>query len=156
MDPVGRKKGSVRQGQRDHRGREAEPGDRGLREEDASAPERSGSQDGGTDAERVVGCGGSGAKADRCERTAACNTRTSCYRRGLQTGVTMKMPKLRTLTFETAVIQGYKRLSEFGRRSDGDMYLAGLSVLRVKDITSRKMRGRERSSIKSICLRPKY
>lgn len=77
----------------------------------------------------------------------------------LQTGageVTMKMPQLRTLTFETAVIQGYERRREFGRRSDGDLYLAGLSVLRVKDITSRKLRGRERSSIKSICLRPKY
>ena len=82
--------------------------DRGRREEDASAPEKSGSQDGGTDAERVLGRAGSTCQGRALRGTEAHkDTRTACYRRRVADRSRQghhEMPKLRTLSFETAVI----------------------------------------------------
>jgi len=45
------------------------------------------------------------------------------------------MPKLRTLTFETAIIERYKRRESSIEEALIEMYLAGVSVRRVEDIT---------------------
>ena len=45
------------------------------------------------------------------------------------------MPKLRTLTFETAIIERYKRHKASIEEALVEMYLAGLSMRRVEDIT---------------------
>ena len=45
------------------------------------------------------------------------------------------MPKLQTLTFETAIIERYKRRESSVEEALIEMYLAGVSVRRVEDIT---------------------
>ena len=45
------------------------------------------------------------------------------------------MPKLRTLTFETAIIERYRRRESSVEEALIEMYLAGISVRRVEDIT---------------------
>ena len=45
------------------------------------------------------------------------------------------MPKLQTLTFETAIIEWYKRRESSVEEALIEMYLAGVSVRRVEDIT---------------------
>ena len=45
------------------------------------------------------------------------------------------MPKLRSLPFETAIIERYKRLETSVEEALIEMYLAGVSVRRVEDIT---------------------
>ena len=45
------------------------------------------------------------------------------------------MPKLRTLTFETAIIQRYQKREISVEEALVEMYLAGVSVRRVEDIT---------------------
>ena len=45
------------------------------------------------------------------------------------------MPKLRTRTFEIAIIERYKRREASIEESLIEMYLAGVSVRRVEDIT---------------------
>ena len=60
------------------------------------------------------------------------------YTRTLQTKageVDIKMPKLRTLPFETAIIERYKRRESSVEEALVEMYLAGVSVRRVEDIT---------------------
>ncbi len=47
----------------------------------------------------------------------------------------MKVPKLRSLPFETAIIERYKRLESSVEEALVEMYLAGVSVRRVEDIT---------------------
>ena len=49
--------------------------------------------------------------------------------------VNLKMPKLRTLTFETAIIQRYQKREISVEEALVEMYLAGVSVRRVEDIT---------------------
>lgn len=60
------------------------------------------------------------------------------YERHLQTKtreVTLKVPKLRTLPFETASIERYRRRESSVEEALVEMYLAGLSVRRVEDNT---------------------
>jgi transposase-like protein len=47
----------------------------------------------------------------------------------------LKVPKLRTTTFETAIIERYRRREASVEESLIQMYLAGVSVRRVEDIT---------------------
>jgi transposase-like protein len=47
----------------------------------------------------------------------------------------LKMPKLRTTTFETAIIERYRRREASVEEALIQMYLAGVSVRRVEDIT---------------------
>ena len=49
--------------------------------------------------------------------------------------MTLKVPKLRKLPFESAVIERYKRREITVEEALGEMYLAGVSVRRVEDIT---------------------
>src|ERR1700730_7384069 len=78
-------------------------------------------------------------RAERYERTEARkDTRAGSYQRHLQTKageVTLKVPKLRTLPFETAIIERYRRRESSLEEALVEMYLAGVSVRRVEDIT---------------------
>ena len=49
--------------------------------------------------------------------------------------VTLKVPKLRQHKFETAIIERYKRRESSVEKALIEMYLAGVSVRRVEDIT---------------------
>lgn len=77
--------------------------------------------------------------AERYERTEArTDTRAGHYQRKLQTRageVTLNMPKLRRQTFETAIIERYRRREVSVEEALIEMYLAGVSVRRVEDIT---------------------
>src|SRR3974377_1751695 len=78
-------------------------------------------------------------RAERYERTEARkDTRAGSYERHLQTKageVTLKVPKLRTLRFETGMIERYRRRESSVEEALVEMYLAGVSVRRVEDIT---------------------
>ncbi len=78
-------------------------------------------------------------QASRYERTEKRqDTRAGYYKRNLETKagpVQLQVPKLRTLTFETAIIERYKRRESSVEESLIEMYLAGVSVRRVEDIT---------------------
>jgi len=78
-------------------------------------------------------------QAQRYERTEARrDTRAGHYQRKLHTRageVNLKMPKLRKTTFETAIIERYKRRESSVEEALIEMYLAGVSVRRVEDIT---------------------
>ena len=78
-------------------------------------------------------------QASRYERTdARKDTRAGYYNRNLETkagNVKLKVPKLRTLTFETAIIERYQRRESSVEEALIEMYLAGISVRRVEDIT---------------------
>jgi putative transposase len=78
-------------------------------------------------------------RAERYERSEARrDTRAGSYQRHLQTKageVTLKVPKLRTLPFETAIIERYRRRESSVEEALVEMYLAGVSVRRVEDIT---------------------
>jgi transposase-like protein len=66
------------------------------------------------------------------------DTRAGSYDRHLQTKageVTLTMPKQRTLPFETAIIDRYRRRESSVEEALIEMYLAGVSVRRVEDIT---------------------
>jgi len=77
--------------------------------------------------------------AARYERTEARkDTRAGHYERSLHTKageVTLKVPKLREHKFETAIIERYKRRESSVEEALIEMYLAGVSVRRVEDIT---------------------
>lgn len=77
--------------------------------------------------------------ATRYERTEGRqDTRAGYYKRKLLTKageVELKMPKLRTLPFETAIIQRYQKREISVEEALVEMYLAGVSVRRVEDIT---------------------
>ena len=49
--------------------------------------------------------------------------------------VNLKMPKLKGVTFETAIIEHYRRRETSVEEALIEMYLAGVSVRRVEDIT---------------------
>ncbi len=77
--------------------------------------------------------------AGRYERTEARrDTRAGSYKRHLHTTagkVRLDMPKLRQQTFETAIIERYRRRESSVEEALIEMYLAGVSVRRVEDIT---------------------
>ena len=77
--------------------------------------------------------------AQRYERSEARrDTRAGHYERRLQTKageVPLKVPKLRAQTFETAIIERYRRRESSVEEALIEMYLAGVSVRRVEDIT---------------------
>lgn len=78
-------------------------------------------------------------KAARYERSAdRLDTRAGHYDRKLETKagtVNLKIPKLRKLPFETAIIQRYQRREISVEEALVEMYLAGVSVRRVENIT---------------------
>ena len=78
-------------------------------------------------------------QASRYERTEKRrDTRAGHYKRKLDTKagqVELKVPKLRTLSFETAIIERYRRRESSVEAALIEMYLAGISVRRVEDIT---------------------
>jgi putative transposase len=66
------------------------------------------------------------------------DTRAGSYERQLHTRageVKLKVPKLRSLPFETAIIERYRRRESSVEEALIEMYLAGVSVRRVEDIT---------------------
>ena len=77
--------------------------------------------------------------AARYERTEErTDRRAGAYERALHTKageVTLKVPKLRRQTFETAIIERYRRRESSVEEALIEMYLAGVSVRRVEDIT---------------------
>ncbi|MCO6042534.1 IS256 family transposase [Aeoliella sp. ICT_H6.2] len=77
--------------------------------------------------------------AKRYERSPdRLDTRAGSYDRGLQTKagpVKLKVPRLRSLPFETQIIERYRRRESSVEEALMEMYLAGVSVRRVEDIT---------------------
>ena len=77
--------------------------------------------------------------AQRYERTEARkDCRAGFYQRKLQTQageVELNVPKLRYAKFETAIIERYRRRESSIEEALIEMYLAGVSVRRVEDIT---------------------
>ena len=77
--------------------------------------------------------------AARYERSKARqDTRAGSYERTLHTkagDVSLNIPKLRRQTFETAIIERYRRRESSVEEALIEMYLAGVSVRRVEDIT---------------------
>lgn len=64
--------------------------------------------------------------------------RSGHYERNLTTtsgDVSLKMPKLKGVSFETAIIERYRRRESSVEEALIEMYLAGVSVRRVEDIT---------------------
>jgi putative transposase len=64
--------------------------------------------------------------------------RAGHYRRNFQTtagAVELKVPKLKGVAFETAIIERYRRRESSVEEALIEMYLAGVSVRRVEDIT---------------------
>ena len=86
------------------------------------------------DAEADAMCG-----AQRYERSPdRVDTRAGSYERTFHSRageVKLKMPKLRKQTFGTAIIERYRRRESSIEESLIEMYLAGVSVRRVEDIT---------------------
>jgi transposase-like protein len=86
------------------------------------------------DAEADAQCG-----AKRYERSPErVDTRSGHYQRKLLTPageVTLSVPRLRKLPFETEIIERYRRKESSVEESLIQMYLAGVSVRRVEDIT---------------------
>jgi len=78
-------------------------------------------------------------RAKRYERTEdRADTRAGHYERSLETTagpLTLKVPKLRTLPFESQIIERYRRRESSVEEALVEMYLAGVSVRRVEDIT---------------------
>ena len=77
--------------------------------------------------------------ADRYARDAQRQGyRTGHYERNMVTSageVTLKVPKLKGIAFETSIIERYKRRETSVEEALIEMYLAGVSVRRVEDIT---------------------
>jgi putative transposase len=86
------------------------------------------------DAEADELCG-----AKKCQRSPdRVDARAGHYTRRLHTKageVELKVPKLRTLPFESAVVERYRRRETSVEEALVEMYLAGVSVRRVEDIT---------------------
>jgi len=78
-------------------------------------------------------------RAERYQRSPdRIDTRAGHYGRKLETKageVTLKVPKLRSLAFETAIIERYRRRESSVEEALVEMYLAGVSVRRVENIT---------------------
>jgi len=83
-------------------------------------------------ADRIAGAG----RYERSENRR--DTRAGHYERKLHTRggeVTLRVPKLRTLAFETGIIERYKRRESSVEEALIEMYYAGVSVRRVEEIT---------------------
>ena len=78
-------------------------------------------------------------KAGRYERTGdRSGYRSGHYDRNFSTSsgnVTLHVPKLKGLRFETAIVERYRRRETSVEEALIEMYLAGISVRRVEDIT---------------------
>ncbi|MEY4565369.1 MAG: hypothetical protein RLY14_339 [Planctomycetota bacterium] len=78
-------------------------------------------------------------QAKRYERSAdRLDTRAGSYRRKLMTKageVDLKVPRLRSLPFETQIIERYRRRESSVEEALVEMYLAGVSVRRVEVVT---------------------
>ena len=78
-------------------------------------------------------------QAARYERSEARQGyRSGHYDRNLTTtsgNVTLHMPRLKGISFETAIIERYRRRESSVEEALIEMYLAGVSVRRVEDIT---------------------
>jgi len=78
-------------------------------------------------------------KAERYERTEERQGyRSGHYERNLTTtsgNVKLKIPKLKGIAFETAIIERYRRRESSAEEALIEMYLASVSVRRVEDIT---------------------
>ncbi len=78
-------------------------------------------------------------QAGRYERSAErVDTRAGSYTRSLDTTagrVELKVPRLRSLPFETQIIERYRRRQSSVEEAMVEMYLAGVSVRRVEHIT---------------------
>ena len=84
------------------------------------------------EADELCGAGRYQRSADRVD------TRAGSYGRTLHTSagdVKLKVPKLRQQVFETAIIERYRRREASVEETLIEMYLAGVSVRRVEDIT---------------------
>jgi len=84
------------------------------------------------EAEQLIGAGRYERSADRQD------TRAGHYERSFDMKVgriKLQMPKLRKLSFETSIIERYKRRESSVEEALVEMYLAGVSVRRVEDIT---------------------
>ena len=84
------------------------------------------------EADRLCGAG----RYERSEGRR--DTRAGSYDRALHTKageVKLRVPKLRKQTFETAIIERYRRRESSVEEALIEMYLAGVSVRRVEDIT---------------------
>ena len=94
-----------------------------------------------TDAQPAAGRGGGSTGESRPLRAKprpGKDTRAGHYRRTLHTTsgeISLKVPKLRNLPFETAIIERYRRRESSVEEALVEMYLAGVSVRRVEDIT---------------------
>lgn len=77
--------------------------------------------------------------AERYERTAGREAyRSGHYTRRLVTGageVELSVPKLRGATFQTAVIERYRRRETSVEEAIVEMYLAGVSTRRIEDVS---------------------
>ena len=77
--------------------------------------------------------------AQKYERSGNCHGyHSGHYRRNFQTTageVELKVPKLKGVPFETAIIERYRRRESSVEEALIEMYLAGVSVRRVEDIT---------------------
>ena len=84
------------------------------------------------EADRLCGAG----RYERSEGRR--DTRAGSYDRKLHTKageVKLKVPKLRQQTFETAIIERYRRRESSVEEAMIEMYLAGVSVRRIEDVT---------------------
>ena len=84
------------------------------------------------EADRIAGAGRYERSPDRQD------TRAGSYKRTLQTKageVELTVPRLRKLPLETAIIERYKRRESSVEEALIEMYLAGVSMRRVEDIT---------------------
>lgn len=76
------------------------------------------------------------AKYERTGKREAYRSGSYTRKLGTTSGeVTLKMPKLKGATFETAIIERYRRRESSVEEALIEMYLAGVSVRRVEDIT---------------------
>jgi putative transposase len=84
------------------------------------------------EADQLCGAQGYERSPDRVD------TQAGSYERKLETKagqVTLKVPRLRSLPFETQIIERYRRRESSVEEALMEMYLAGVSVRRVEDIT---------------------
>jgi transposase-like protein len=84
------------------------------------------------EADELCGAGRYQRSAERVDTRAGSYDRTLATRAG---DVKLKVPKLRQQVFETAIIERYRRRESSVEEALIEMYLAGISVRRVEDIT---------------------
>jgi transposase-like protein len=76
------------------------------------------------------------AKYERTQKRQGYRSGTYSRKLGTTSGeVTLKVPKLKGVPFETAIIERYRRRESNIEEALIEMYLAGVSVRRVEDIT---------------------